>query len=147
MFKRSLLLLSCTVISLYGGSIKPKVVHATDYPRHYRGSTGVRKADPLISTSEASAQISSLLSLEASSQATTNPAGRGNPRAYSFLEENRIEITEEIAKGEGEHLQTLLGLMHLKADETTLLALQSNFEQLIYLNPEQFLTQLSQMSS
>ena len=59
------------------------------------------------------------------------------PRPYfkqkEFIEDNFDELKEEIAKGEGEHLDTLGGMFNLKDMERWKLYLQTNFEE-IYQN-------------
>ena len=62
------------------------------------------------------------------------------------MDNNRIEITEDIAKGEGEHLETLLSMMNLNKDEATLKRIQKNFNTLIYLNHNDFLDKLESLA-
>ena len=56
------------------------------------------------------------------------------PRPYfkqkKFIEDNFDELKEEIAKGEGEHLDTLGGMFNLKDTERWKLYLQTNFEEI-----------------
>ncbi|MCH9740443.1 MAG: DUF3015 domain-containing protein [Epsilonproteobacteria bacterium] len=147
--KKSLLLLPLLILVAPAGTIKPKVVGAKDYHRHYdRSVRGGHRNKPIISTIEASAQISSILFIEASSQATTHGGhSRHDPYALNFLDENRIEITRDIAKAEGEHLKTLLKMMALQQDNKALLNIQSNFDTLISLESAEFLTKLKEINS
>ncbi len=144
MFRVTLFSLFFLILSLSAETIKPKVMHGTD---HYNRSTNRgSNNEPFLSTMEASVQVTSMVSLQTSSQATSNSRGRGNARIHSFLDNNRIDITNDIAKGEGEHLQTLLSMMQLQADERYLLSLQSNFESLIYLDHTEFLHKLREIN-
>ena len=56
------------------------------------------------------------------------------PRPYfkqkKFIEDNFDELKEEIAKGEGEHLDTLGGMFNLKDTERWKRYLQTNFEEI-----------------
>ena len=144
MIRITLFSLFLLMLPLSAETIKPKVMHGTD---HYnRSSSRGSSNDPFLSTMEVSVQITSMVSLEASSQATSHSGGRGNARIHSFLDNNRIDITNDIAKGEGEHLQTLLSMMQLQQDERYLLSLQSNFKSLIYLDHTQFLHKLREIN-
>jgi len=148
MIKTLLFLLIFSMISLFAETIKPKTMHATDHYRHYsRSAGGASHNNPFLSTMEASAEITSMVSFEASSQATTNPNRRGNAHLSTFIEQNRIEITQDIARAEGEYLTTLLSMMHLNRDETYLLALQSNFDAFISLDAQQFQHKLREINS
>jgi hypothetical protein len=60
----------------------------------------------------------------------------------SFLDNNRLEITEEIAQGKGEHIETLLSMMKLKRSQTSLSNIQTHFNELVYLSHSDFLEKL-----
>ena len=150
--KKRLLLLPLTLSLLTAGTIQPKVMGARDSHRHYDRSSSRhhsnRQDDVLSSTFEATAQISLLVSSEASSEATSHGGGRrGNARIVHFLNENRIDITTDMAKGEGEYLTTLLQIMKLKKDPLTLSRIQTNFNQFIELNPNDFLVKLKEITT
>jgi hypothetical protein len=142
MIKLPLLLLLLSNLWLYAKTIKPKTMHARDHHRYYNRSNTVHHNNPLLSTMESSVEITSVISCEASTQATTEQRDHGNAHISNFLEENRIEISRDIAQAQGEHLQTLLSMMQLSRNESYLLSLQSNFESLIYLDTQQFLKRL-----
>ncbi|HHH20166.1 MAG TPA: DUF3015 domain-containing protein [Campylobacterales bacterium] len=145
-----LLLIPLLLSTAQTGTIKPQTVEARDH-RHYDRSVrgGSRHGDSLlISTFEATAQISSILLSEASSQATTygNQAPH-HRRAIHFIEENRIEISQDMARGDGEHLSTLLTMLDLDHDAPRLLAIQSDFDALSQLDSAELLTQLKAMQT
>jgi len=60
------------------------------------------------------------------------------PRPYfkqkKFIEDNFDDLKEEIAKGEGEHLDTLGGMFNLKDTNRWKLYLQTNFEEIYQEN-------------
>ena len=150
--KKRLLILPLTLSLLTAGTIKPKVMGARDSHRHYDRSSSrhhsSRPNDALSSTFEVTAQITLLVSSEASSEATSHGGGRrGNARIVHFLDENRIDITTDMAKGEGEHLTTLLQMMNLKQDPLTLSKIQTNFKQFIDLAPNDFLIKLKEITA
>jgi hypothetical protein len=133
-------------------TIKPKKIKAIDSIRYGRGHHRSSN-DPFISTVEASSevsiQITSALSIKASSDATSQ-GSQQRSREYSeleFLNNNRFKITEDISNGGGEHLLTLMEMMNLKKDRTTLAKVQSNFENLFGLEDEAFLSELREVSN
>ena len=149
--KTLLLLLSLTSIFLQAKTVKPKIMHAQDYHREYSHSSNSHDGDDdiLFSTFEATGQITATISLEISTEATsevTSGSGRGMAR-MSYLDNNRVDITQDIAKGDGEHLQTLLSMMNLKANEKNLKRIQSNFDNLVYLTHNEFLKKIEELST
>ncbi|MBD3792672.1 MAG: hypothetical protein IE889_00735 [Campylobacterales bacterium] len=148
--KKLLIILTILTIALPAGTIKPHVMGARDHPpRHYDHSVGSgRHHDTLFSTFEATAEISSVISIGASSEATTYGDHPPHYRhALNFIDENRIEITQDMAKAEGEHLKTLLTMIDLKSDTQSLLAIQSDFDTLSQLSADELLTRLKAMQS
>jgi len=149
--KTILIIISILITSISAKSINAKVIKAHD--GYYRSSR--HKDDILLSTIDASSQISvqisSAVSLEASTQATSQQPqhGRVRRRNYSqikFLQKNRVQITQDISQGRGEHLITLLNMMNIKQDTPTLTKIQSNFETLSALDGEKFLSKLTEIS-
>ena len=145
--KTLLLLLVLTPLLLVAKTVKPKVMYAEDrdYHQHYSDSYNHDTKEEILSSSaEATAQISVNISLQISTEALSELTSESHHDTahLSYLNNNRIQITEEIAKGEGEYLRTLLSMMHLNQDETTLKRIQNNFDALIYLNPNDFLDKL-----
>ena len=152
--KKLLFLLFFTPLLVVAKTVKPKIMHAqnrNDYHRHYSHSSTHRSTEDeiLSSSAEATGQITINISLQIStdavSQATSEESQHDTAR-LSYLDNNRIEITEDIAKGEGEHLETLLSMMNLSHDEMTLKRIQKNFDELIYLNPNDFLDKLERLT-
>ena len=148
---------------ILAGKIKPRVIHAHD--NVYRGSSGggynggYRRDSLGMSSIDASFQatveITSIATLEGTSQATSG-GGRGEvPRrdraryykSISFLTNNRDVIMEDISKGDGEHLTTLLKLMKLKRDSKSLSKIQMNFNTLLTLNSIDFIYKLEKLDN
>jgi len=158
--KTIIIILSILITSTSAKNINSKVIRAHDGYRSsgntsYRGG-GRHQDDILLSTidatSEISVQVTSAVSLEASTQATSQSPQRGRVRRrnYSqikFLQDNRVQITQNISQGRGEHLITLLNMMNIKQDTNTLTKIQSNFENLLTLKDEQFLSKLISISN
>jgi len=94
----------------------------------------------LSTTTEASAEVSLQISTEASSEITSGEH-HGIAR-ISYLDNNRMDITQDIAQGDGEHLRTLLSMMKIPADAKNLEKIQSHFDELIYLSHNDFLNKL-----
>jgi len=139
-----LLLLTLTPLLVVAKTVKPKVMHGKDrdYHEHYSHSSNHRDTqdDILSSSVEATGQISVEISFQISTDATSE---NGHTTAHlSYLDNNRIQITEDIAKGEGEHLETLLSMMNLPKDRNSLKKIQSSFDELIYLSHNDFLDKL-----
>jgi len=158
--KTILIILSILITSTGAKSINSKVIRAHDGYRSsghttHRGG-GRHQDDILLSTIEASSemsiQITSAVSLEASTQATSQPPQQGKIRRrnYSqikFLQKNRVQITQDISQGRGEYLITLLNMMNIKQDTSTLTKIQSNFETLSALDDEKFLSKLMEIGN
>jgi len=158
--KTIIIILSILITSTCAKSINSKVIRAHDGYRSgghtsYRGG-GRHQDDILLSTidatSEISVQVTSAVSLEASTQATSQSPQRGRIRRrnYSqikFLQDNRVQITQNISQGRGEHLITLLNIMNIKQDTNTLIKIQSNFENLLILKDENFLSKLTEIAN
>ena len=149
--KTLLFLLALTPLLLVAKTIKPKIMHAQDreYHRHYSHSSNNRDTEDeiLSSSADATAQISVTISFQISTEALSEATSEGHHSTarLSYLDNNRIQITEDIAKGEGEYLQTLLSMMYLNQDETSLKRIQKNFDALIYLSPNDFLDKLESL--
>ena len=159
--KTILIILSILITSIGAKNINSKVIKAHD---GYRSSSHHHHHHDIIdisldATSEATSeisthaiQLSSAISLEASTQATSQPPqqGRIRRRNYSqikFLQKNRVQITQDISQGRGEHLITLLNMMNIKQDTQTLTKIQSNFEILSALDDEKFLSKLTEIGN
>jgi hypothetical protein len=147
------LILPFLIVILNAQTIKPRAIKARDSISHSRGGHHNSKDTVLLSTIEASSEISvqitSAVSLEASTEATSGTPHQRS-RNYSeleFLNNNRFKITEDISTGGGEHLLALMSIMHLKKDSATLSKIQSNFENLLALDDEAFLSELREISS
>ena len=104
------------------------------------------------STAEASSEISieatskdmSDMSIEASLDGTsevTSGENYGTAR-MSYLDDNRIQITQDIAQGQGEYLTTLLTMLEIPNNEKNLEKIQKSFDELIYLSHNDFLNKL-----
>lgn len=123
---------------------KPKVFRAQDTKHHdnYHTSSSIENTQERVisSSAEASAQITVVITIQATSEMTSG--SYHDEATLSFLDNNRIQITQEIAKGEGEYLITLLTMMKLKKEKKSLKNLQDNFEDLIYLTHDDFLNKL-----
>jgi len=86
--------------------------------------------------------------IEASSQATTHGSHSPyDPYVINFIEENRIEISQDMAQAKGEHLTTLLKMLDLQHSKTHLIAIQSEFETLSSLSSNELLIQLKAMQT
>ena len=142
-------LLLIVPLLLSANRVKPKVMHAQDrrgYQNNYSNSSNHRDRGEEIfcSTTEASGEIVFMIALQATSQITSEEQYT-NAR-LSYLDNNRVEITEDIAKGEGEHLETLLSM--IKPDynkEKSLIILQENFSELSYLNHHDFIKKIEEL--
>ena len=133
----------CSLLSAETVKSKEMRAHDTNYSKNYDNSSNLETTEDRVisSTADASAQITIMITLQAISEVTS---GRSNNMAtMSFLDNNRIQITEEIAEGEGEHLETLLTMMKLDKNEENLKKIQNNFENLIYLSHNDFLNKLT----
>jgi ribosomal protein L17 len=133
--------LLCSMLS--AKTVESKEMKAKDYEKHYDRSSNVNSTEDKVisSTAEASAQITIMVTIQASSEIISR-RNVGNA-TMSFLDNNRIQITEEIAKGEGEHLETLLSMLKLKKDKKSLAKIQTHFDELIYLNHSDFIDKLT----
>ncbi|HHD81426.1 MAG TPA: DUF3015 domain-containing protein [Campylobacterales bacterium] len=157
--KTILIILSVLIMTTTAKNINSKVIRAHDGYRssgHTTHRGGGRHQDDILlstidATSQISVQVTSVLSLEASTQATSQePQNRRRHRNYSqikFLKNNRVQITQDISKGNGEYLITLLNMMNIKQDTHTLSKIQSNFETLFALEDEKFLSKLTEISN
>ena len=151
--KTILFLLTLAPLLLVAKTVKPKVMHAQNrdnYHRHYSHSSNHRdqKEEVLSSSAEATGQITVTITLQISTEAlseVTSEGGHHSTARLSYLDNNRVQITEDIAKGEGEYLQTLLSMMNLNQDEASLKRIQKNFDALIYLSPNNFLNKLESL--
>jgi len=150
--KTLLFLLALTPLLLVAKTVKPKVMHAQDreYQEHYSHSSNHRNTEDeiLSSSAEATSQITVTISLQISTEALseiTSEGGHHSSARLSYLDNNRIQITEDIAKGEGEYLETLLSMMHLSQDKKSLKKIQNNFDELIYLSHNDFLDKLESL--
>jgi len=142
------LLLLILPLFLQANRVKPKVMHAQDrrgYHDSYSHSSNHRDTgeEILCGTTEASGEVIVIIAIQATSQATSEE-DYGNAR-LSYLDANRVEVTEDIAKGEGEHLETLLSMIRPDYNKKILITLQENFEELIYLSHHDFLERVEQL--
>lgn len=146
--KKTLLLIPFICSLLSAQTVKSKDMHAHDsnYQNNYNNSSNRRTTEDRVisSTAEASGQITLVVTLQVISEVTSGK--NHNMATMSFLDNNRIQITEDIAKGEGEHLQTLLTIMELNHNTENLKKIQNNFEELIYLTHNDFLNKLATLS-
>jgi len=142
---KKLLLLPLFCSLLTAQTVETKNMKAKDYEKHYEKSSNVNSTDDRVisSSAEASAQITIMVTIQASSEIISRRHG-GNA-TMSFLDNNRIQITEEMAKGEGEHLETLISMMQLKKGKQSLANIQTHFDELIYLSHNDFLDKLSSL--
>ncbi len=140
--------------------IKPRVIHVHDnvyrnsggYSRSYRrDSLGISSIE---ASSQATVDVISIATLEGTSQAISGEK-RETPtkdraryyKSISFLKNNRDTIMEDISKGNGEHLATLLKLMKLKRDSKSLSKIQMNFNTLLTLNGIDFIYKLENLNN
>ena len=137
------------IIALFGSilSAKPvdtKVMRAKDsgYSHHYSNSSHHHdtREDILSSSAEATSQISVAIFIQATSEVTSQ--GAHHSARLSYLDNNRVQITKDIAQAKGEHLETLLTMMELPNNPKNLKNLQENLEELIYLSHDDFLEKL-----
>jgi len=133
----------CSLLS--AETVKSRAYDNT-YAKNYEQSSNIGTTEDRVisSTAEASAQITVVVTIQVISEVTSRT--NTNMATMSFLNNNRTQITEEIAKGEGEHLQTLLTMMKLKYDKKNLKNIQNNFEEFIYLSHDDFLKKLTLLS-
>lgn len=143
--KRNSLLLLALPFFLFAKSDEPKVMHAQEYAhqKYYSGGSKSIKEGLFLSTVEITAQISMVILTQATSEVTSK--SHYSKAHLSYIENNRIEITQNIAKGEGEYLETLLTMLELKKDKESLEKIQNKFDNLIYLSHNDFLTQLEKI--
>jgi len=146
--KNLLLLLLILPLFLQANRVKPKVMHAQDrrgYHDSYSHSSNHRDTgkEILCGTTEASGEMIVIIALQATSEATSEE-NYGHAQ-LSYLDDNRIEITEDMAKGEGEHLETLLSMIKPNYNHKVLITLQENFDELIYLKNSDFLNRVEQL--
>ena len=140
--KKPLLILTILPLMLLAKSMEPKVMHAQDRDKgRYEESSHRDTQDEILSSSaEITVQISTVISTE-----MTESDYQNNAR-LSYLKNNRIEITKDLAQGEGEHLETLLTMMKLETSNNFLRKIQTNFETLISLSHQEFLNRLESMA-
>ena len=148
--KKLPLLLLIVPLLLQANRVKPKVMHAQDrreYHHNYSHSSNHhdRTEDILCSTTEASGEIMFMITVQATSEVTSE--GHHGHARLSYLDSNRVEITEDIAKGEGEHLETLLSIIKPDYDKKSLIVIQEHFDELIYLNHNDFLEKVAGLIS
>ena len=143
--QKIILFLTLTTSLLLTKSIKPKVMRAQNNNHHecyYSNSSHIHNAEDeiLSSTVEASSEISIEISLQGTTELTSEKH-HGTAR-MSYLDNNRIQITEDIARGEGEYLTTLLTMLEIPTNEKNLKKIQKRFNELIYLSHNDFLNKL-----
>jgi len=142
--KKIVIITSLLFCSSFAKEAKTQVMHAQDHPHasDYSNSSSARSQKDAIlsSTAEMSIQLSTVITSEASE------AERRSQASMSYLDQNRVEITDDMAKGEGEYLETLLSLMELKKDNKTMSNIQNNFDDLINLPHKEFLTKLKTLA-
>ena len=146
--QKIILLLSLSTLLLLGKEFEPNDMRTqnNNHQQNYDNSSHVHNTEDRIisSTVEASSEISVGLTIQGLSEITseaTSGKGHGTAR-MSFLDNNRIQITQDIAQGHGEHLDTLLHMMNIQNDEKNLEKIQKSFDELIYLSHNDFLTKL-----
>jgi hypothetical protein len=148
---KTLLFLFLGTAILFAKSVEPKVMRAQNNNHHeprphhsedYSHSSNHNNRDEEILSS--SVEISSELSLVVSTEMTSEE--HDNSARMSFLDNNRIQITQNIAQGHGEYLTTLLKMMNLPNDKKSLEKIQENFDKLIYLSHNDFLNKLQTIS-
>ena len=142
--QKIILFLALSTPLLLAKALEPKVMRATksNHQKYYSNSSHLHNPEDDILSSTADA--SSEMSVEASIQGTTEITSgthQGSAR-MSYLDNNRIEITEDIAKGEGEYLTTLLTMLDISANKKNLQKIQKSFDELIYLSHRDFLNKL-----
>jgi len=145
MYKK-LLLLPIFSSFLLAQTVKPKVMHAQDtknYEHNYNNSQNTTEDKVISSTAEASAEITVVITLQVSTEMISQT--NRSAATLSYLDNNRIQITEELAQGEGEYLETLLSMMELKNNRENLEKLQNNFDDLIYLSHNDFLNKVKSL--
>ncbi|CAA6817551.1 MAG: Unknown protein [uncultured Sulfurovum sp.] len=138
-----ILALVLSSVLLLGKAIEPKVMRASDghHRQYYSNSYHTHdREEQLISST---AEISSVISIEGTSQITSRQ--HHSPARLSYLDNNRIDIIQNIAKGQGEHLSTLLTMMNISNDKKKLEKIQKSFEKLIYLSHNDFLNKLKEL--
>jgi len=141
--KKILPLLTLSTLLLLGKSVEPKVMRAynDNYHEYYSHSSHRDIEDEIISsTAEASSEATTAISLHATTEITSKE--HQETTKMSYLDNNRMDITQDIAQGDGEHLQTLLSMMEIPADAKNLEKIQEHFDELIYLSHNDFLNKL-----
>jgi len=146
--KKSLILFTILLSSIFAETTKEKIFHAKDnsYENNYRNSSDIRNIEEQVisSTAEASAEITVAVTVQAITEITSRT--NTNQVTMSFLDNNRIQITEDIAKGDGEYISTLLSIMSISKNEKNLTHLQNNLENLIYLSHNDFLEKIKKLN-
>jgi len=139
--KKILPLLALSTLLLLGKTVEPKVMRAHNDDDYSHSSHRHSVEDEILSTTtEATAEVSLQISTEASSEITSGEH-HGIAR-ISYLDNNRMDITQDIAQGDGEHLRTLLSMMEIPADAKNLEKIQEHFDELIYLSHNDFLNKI-----
>ena len=142
--KKVMLFLALTTPLLLAKAPKAKVMRAqnNNHNEYYSRSSHVHNVEDEIisSTTEASSEVSFEATLQGTTEITSREH-RGLAR-MSYLDDNRIQITQDIAQGEGEYLTTLLTMLEIPANEENLKKIQNSLDELIYLSHNDFLTKL-----
>jgi len=145
--KKPFLLFTLLLSSLFADAPQKKVFHAQDdnYQNHYHHSSHVQDTEEQVisSTAQVSAEITMAITVQATTEITSENSR--SQATMSFLDNNRVQITEEIAKGEGEYLNTLLSMMSIKNNNKNLTVLQNNLNELIYLSHNDFLKKIEKL--
>ena len=145
--KKPLLLFTLLLSSLFADAPQKKVFHAQDsnYEHHYHHSSHVQNTEEQVisSTAQVSAEITVAITIQATTELTSESSR--DQATMSFLDNNRVQITEEIAKGEGEYIDTLLSMMSIKKTKKSLTTLQKNLDKLIYLSHNDFLEKIEKL--
>lgn len=130
-------------VLLLGKAVEPKVMRASDRGHHqnYSNSSHVHDRNERVLSS--TAEVSSVISIEGISQITSH--GHHGRARMSYLDNNRVEITQNIAEGQGEHLSTLLTMMNISSDKEKLEKIQKSFDELVYLSHSDFLDRLEEI--
>ena len=142
--QKIILFLAFSTTLLLAKAPEPKVFRSYDneHQEHYSNSSHMHDDEDQIisSTAEASSEISVGISLQATSEATSGEH-QGSAR-MSYLDDNRVQITQDIAQGKGEYLTTLLTMLEIPSNEKNLEKIQKSFDELIYLSHNDFLNKL-----
>ncbi len=142
--QKIILFLALSTPLLLAKALEPKVMRATNYHHHeyYSNSSHIHNAedDIISSTADTFSDTSVELSIQGTTKITSGEH-HGSAR-MSYLDNNRIEITLDIAKGEGEYLTTLLRMLDIPTNKKNLKKIQKSFDELIYLSHNDFLDKL-----